>query len=104
MTASQEVNWWTVHEWVQPALDALDSWPMAGTIEWHQLDDTDPRKLASLLDAARHWALRVDTCQQAHADAGEAISAAAPWAAIAQRTLTAARWYAERPWARRSVA
>lgn len=101
MTMSQEVNWWLVHQWVAPALDDAETWPMAGTLEWHELDDEDPRKIAALLDAARHWALRVDSCQQARVEAGEVIAAAAPWRQIAQRQHTAAVWYAEHPWAKR---
>jgi hypothetical protein len=41
------------------------------------LDDTDPRKVAALFDAAQHWALRVETSQQAQAETSRDISAAA---------------------------
>lgn len=80
-----QVAWWEVHSWVQPYLDAAGSWPMAGTPEWVALPDDHPAKLAALLDGARHWALRVDTAQEAMAQASRAISAAAPWSAIARR-------------------
>ena len=61
---SQQVSFWSVHEWVQPYLDDAESRPTVGTPEWCDLDDTDPRKVAALFDAAQHWALRVETCQQ----------------------------------------
>jgi hypothetical protein len=99
-TSSAQVCWWVVHEHVAPILATVGAWPMAGTVEWHQLDDDDPRKLAALLDAAQHWALRVDTTQEAIAQAGEAISVAAPWARIAQANLNRAQWEDTHPWAR----
>jgi hypothetical protein len=80
---SSAVSWCSVHEHVAPLLEAAGSWPMVGTPEWCDLDDDDPRKLAALLDAARHWALRLETCQQARAEASRDISAAADWPAIA---------------------
>jgi hypothetical protein len=58
--SSQQVNWLTVHEYVEPQLTAVGQWPMAGTPEWCALPD-GPVKLAALYDAARHHALRVDT-------------------------------------------
>jgi hypothetical protein len=63
---------------------------MVGTPAWCALPDTDPAKLAALLDAARHWALRVDSCQQALCEASHDISAAADWHAISN-TITAHR-------------
>lgn len=63
---------------------------MAGTPEWCALSDQDPRKLAALLDAAQHWALRVDTAQEAQAQASRAVSEALPWREIATR-VTAPR-------------
>jgi hypothetical protein len=81
---SRQVAWWEVHLFVLPWLEAVESWPMAGTPAWCELGDDDPRKWAALLDAARHWALRVETCQAALADASRAISEAADWAGIAR--------------------
>jgi Protein of unknown function (DUF2742) len=57
LVASQQVSWWSVHEHVAPLLDQIESWPMVGTPAWCRLADDDPRKLAALYDAARHWAL-----------------------------------------------
>jgi hypothetical protein len=56
---------------------------MAGTPEWCALPD-GPVKLAALYGAARHWALRLETSQQAQSDASRDVSAAADWAAIAR--------------------
>jgi hypothetical protein len=80
---SQQVSWWSVHEHITPLLEAIGSWPMAGTLAWCALPDDDPVKLAALLDGAQHWALRVETCQQAQAEASREVSAAVHWSAIA---------------------
>ncbi|WP_326547039.1 DUF2742 domain-containing protein [Mycolicibacterium sp. ND9-15] len=82
---SQQVSWWDVHEFVSPLLTSVQSWPMIGSPAWCELPGDDPRKLAAVFDAARHWALRVETCQQARCDAAQAISAAYDWRQIAQR-------------------
>ena len=77
---------------------------MAGTPAWCALADDDPAKLAALLDAAQHWALRVDICQQAQCEAGHAVSAAADWSEIARRYYVRECFEAEHPWARRVIA
>jgi hypothetical protein len=97
--ASRQVTWWSVHEYVLPRLTA--AWPMAGTPEWCDLPDTDPRKLAALHDAAQHWALRVEACQLAMSDAGSEISAAENWSRIAQHIRDRAEFEGEHPWAKR---
>jgi Protein of unknown function (DUF2742) len=84
-TASKAVSWWSVHEWVAPLLDNLDWWPLVGTPEWVALPDRHPAKIAAVYDAARHWALRVETGQEAVAEASQAISAAVDWEALAGR-------------------
>lgn len=80
---SSQVDWWTVHQFVITWLDHVEAWPIAGTPQWANLPAHDARKWASLLDAARLWALRVDTCQEAKTEAGRDISGAADWKAIA---------------------
>src|SRR6478736_3987189 len=50
-------------------------WPTVGTPQWCALDDDDPAKLAALFDAAQHWGLRIEACQQAYSDASSEISA-----------------------------
>jgi hypothetical protein len=102
--ASRQVSWWAVHEFVTPALRSAESWPMAGTPAWCDLGDDDPRKLAALLDAAQHWALRVEMCQQASVTASHAISAAHNWAEIGNRIRERNEFYAERRWLRRASA
>jgi hypothetical protein len=50
---------------------------------WQQLDHTDPRKWAAVLDAGQHWCLRIDTLQADRADASKAVAAAEDWRQIA---------------------
>jgi hypothetical protein len=101
MTAgwSQQVSWWDVHLFVAPYLTG--TWPLVGTPEWCALANDDPRKWVALLDAARHWALRLETCQEAECQASHAISAAADWSAIAQRVRDRAEFEKRHPWLRR---
>lgn len=101
--ASQQVSWWSVHGYVAPILASAGSWPTLGTPQWCALDDDDPVKLAALLDAARHWALRVETSQQAECDASREISDAVDWSAIAREILTRRAFFAERPWMKRVI-
>jgi hypothetical protein len=72
---SQQVSWWDVHEYVQPWLKQ-GPWPTVGTPEWQALPDDDPAKKRAVLDAARHWALRLETCQVAECEASHDVSAA----------------------------
>jgi hypothetical protein len=81
---SRQVSWWSVHEFVTGLLAAAASWPLVGTPAWCELPDGDLRKIAAVFDAAQHWALRMETCQEARVDAREAISAAHNWKHIAQ--------------------
>lgn len=85
--SSRTVDWWSVHTYVQPVLTEVGSWPMAGTIAWQLLSDTDPRRWAALLDAARHHVLRVDAAQEALAEASSDIAAAADWPHIGRNVL-----------------
>ena len=101
--SSQQVNWWTVHKFIAAVLDQVNDWPMLGTPAWCSLSHDDPRKWAALLDAAQHWALRVDTCQVAECEASHAISGAADWSAIAQHVKDRNEFYAEKPWLRRAA-
>lgn len=76
MTASRTVDWWSVHQYAEPTLTEVGSWPIVGSLPWQHLPTDDPVKLAAVLDAARHWALRVDAAQEAMAEASRAVSAA----------------------------
>jgi hypothetical protein len=97
---SSQVRWWDFHEWVQPFLDAAGEWPLVGSQPWFDLAYDDPAKWASLLDAAQHWALRIETCQQALADTSRDICAAADWKAIASEMLRRREVYIPREVAR----
>ncbi|WP_082983499.1 DUF2742 domain-containing protein [Mycobacterium scrofulaceum] len=80
--SSQQVSWWSVREHVAPLLEAVGEWPMVGTPAWCALPDSDPRKLAAIYDAAQHWSLRVETCQQARCEASQTISTVEDWPAV----------------------
>jgi hypothetical protein len=98
---NQQVSFFDVHEHVASVLEKVGTWPTVGTPAWCALADDDPAKLAALLDAAQHWALRVETCQQAEIQASHAISAAVDWSVIARRRYDEAQFYAARPWLKR---
>ena len=100
-SGSRQVNWWSVHEHVAPRLTRVGSWPLVGTPAWCALPDDDPAKTAALLDAAQHWALRVETCQQHRCEASRDVSAAADWSAIAREMLARNEFYTQRPWLKR---
>jgi hypothetical protein len=100
---SRQVAWWEVHLYRERMLKPLgvEAFPMVGTPAWCALDDTDATKVAAILDAATHWALRLDTCQEAHAEASHAVSAGVDWAAVGRENQQRADFYAANPWARR---
>lgn len=101
--ASHQVSWLSVHEFVGAVLNQVNDWPMLGTPAWCSLAHDDPRKWAALLDAAQHWALRVETCQEAECQATRDISAAADWSAIAREIRQHNEFYAQKPWLRRAA-
>lgn len=98
---SREVSWWATHEYVARMKRHEADLTVAGTPAWAALDDYDLGKLLSLAAAGEHHVLRVETAQQARADAGAAISAAAPWGELGRRLHQREAWYAAHPWARR---
>lgn len=101
---SSQVNWYDgVHLFVKPWLAAVASWPMAGTIAWQLLDDTDPTKWAAILDAAQHHILRLELNQEARAEASRAVSCAADWPEVAREMLQLQSFRAARPWLRRAA-
>jgi hypothetical protein len=102
VTASRQVSWWAVHEFVTAVLSQVNGWPMAGTPAWCSLAHEDPRKWAAVFDAGQHHTLRVETAQAAMAEASQAISAAADWGRIGQRIRERNEFYASRPWLRRT--
>jgi hypothetical protein len=101
--ASQQVSFWSVHEFVQKYLNTAGHYPPAGTPAWCELADGDRRKWAALLDAAQHHALRVETAQEQQAQASHDVSAAADWSRIAQYIRDERDFYAARPWLKREA-
>ena len=120
VTACQ-VSWWEVHEFVESACaaSAATEWPVAGTAAWRDLEDTDPAKLAAVLDAGQQRALDLETRdlearrtydewvavkapEWALADASRAISE--DWAAIRQYMKDEREFYAQKPYLRRKPA
>lgn len=83
-TESRCVDWYSVHLHVLPILAEAGSWPLAGSYAWLDLDDDDPRKLASVLDGGRRDALRNDAIGAALADASREVSKAADWPEISR--------------------
>jgi hypothetical protein len=103
-TASQQVSWLAVHDFVMPKLQLVGDWPMVGSPAWCQLDDRNRVKWAAALDAAQHWALRIETAQQASADAATAIATCGTdWAAVAKRSVIRTAYLEARPWMQRVV-
>jgi hypothetical protein len=103
VVSSQQVNWWSVHEFVAAVLNQVNGWPMLGTPVWCSLTHDEPQKWAALLDGAQHWALRVETCQEARCEASRAISAAADWSSTSREMLKLGAFREAHPWAKRVV-
>ena len=84
---SSQVSWWECHQFVERLVAQADhgSIPVAGTPEWVAMCDGDPRKLLALAQFGVHHALRVETAQEAVAEASRAVAAGAQWSAVAQR-------------------
>jgi hypothetical protein len=93
---SQQVSWWSVREFIMPVLNQANDWPMLGTPAWCSLAHDDPRKWCALLDSAQHWALRVETCQEARAEASRAVSEAVDWPKVSREMVQLASWRASR--------
>lgn len=81
---ARTVDWWSVHTHVEPLLEEVECWPMVGTLPWQHLPTDDPAKLAAIFDAARHWALRVDTAQAALAEASRNVSESTDWQLVSR--------------------
>jgi hypothetical protein len=76
---------------------------MAGTPAWCDLPDDHPVKWAAVLDAAQHWALRMDTCQEAMAEASKTISDAVDWPRVGREFQQRSEFYAGKPYLRRVI-
>lgn len=102
---NQQVEWYeSVYLYVAPFLDEVGEWPTIGTVAWRALDDDDPRKIAAILDASQHWALRLETGQIARCGASRDISAAEDWTRVGTELVQHRSFYAARPWLRRRPA
>ena len=101
--SAASVSFWSVHEFVAPVLARVGNYPTIGTPEWCALPDDDRRKIAAVFDAAQHWALRLETSQEAHAQASRDIAAAVDWSALAREINQRADFYAARPWLKRAA-
>jgi hypothetical protein len=99
--ASQQVSWFSVHQFVQRYLDTAGHYPPAGTPAWCELSAGDRRKWAALLDFAQHHALRVEIAQEARAEASRGVSEAADWAKVGREINGRNDFYTARPWLRR---
>jgi hypothetical protein len=105
MSASQQVNWWETHRFIEAAIAQanLGPIPAAGTLAWCELDDSDPRKLLALAVAGEHHVLRVEVAQSAMADASRAVSDAADWPKVAREIQQRNAFYSDKPWLRRAA-
>lgn len=103
---SLQVSWWSTIEFLGQLLNQANvgRLPWAGSPAWCELADGDPRKLLALAVAGTHHALRVETAQQAVADASRAISASEDWGAISREIHHRNNFYAARPWLKRVIA
>ena len=101
---SRQVNWLTAHRFALPHLTQVGTWPMIGTPAWQALERFAPQKWAAILDAAQHWALRIQLNQEAVADAAHAISAATDWSKVAKEISEIRAAHAENPWMKRAAA
>ncbi|MGO9155887.1 DUF2742 domain-containing protein [Mycobacterium sp.] len=99
--SSSQVSWWSVHKFVGAVLNQVNDWPTLGTPAWFDLDDNDPRKWAALLDGAQHWALRLETCQEARCEASRAVSSAVDWPAVSKEAQDLREFHTTRPWLKR---
>lgn len=103
MTNSRQVSFWDVHEWAQRFMDAAGDYPMCGTPSWCLLPDDSRAKWASALDFAQHHALRVETAQEALAEASKAVAASADWPQVAREIRQREEFRRAHPWSRRKA-
>lgn len=81
---------------------------VAGTAEWCQLDDHDPRKLAAVITAGSRWALDTQLAQRevewrTEADATAAMAAEIPWTDLVRKINERNRFERETGTVRRSA-
>lgn len=103
---SRQTNWSVVHAYVEAILKRRnvnrDSLPSAGSPSWCAMHDGDVRKLAAVLIGGEHWALHVEGCQRAMAEAASDISASRDdWAKVASEMRSREAFRADRPCTKR---
>lgn len=103
MTPSQQVSFWSVHEFVQRYLDTAGEFPMCGSPAWCLLPDDSREKWAALLDFAQHHTLRVEVAQEQRAEASRAVAASADWGQVGREVNQRAEFRAAHPWSRRKA-
>jgi Protein of unknown function (DUF2742) len=101
--SSQQVSFSEVNRFLAELLEQVDDWPMLGTPAWCDLSADDAVKWAAVFDAAQHWALRLETCQEARADASRAVAGAADWSAISREINQRTAFYDARSYLRREA-
>jgi hypothetical protein len=97
-TESRQVSWWPVHEFITERVAQANNLPIAGTPAWCALADNDPLKLLALAAEGEHHVLRMETAQEARAEASRVIAGAADWRAISREIQQRAHFRAARPW------
>lgn len=98
---SQQVSWWSVHEFIAEVLSQANGWPLLGTPAWCSLAHDDPYKWAAVLDGGQHHALRLELNQEARAEASKAIAEAADWSQVAREVQQRSAFREAHPWAKR---
>lgn len=86
---SRTVLWWPVHDYATQlaatlGVDLADRLPFPGTLPWLALPDNHPVRHAAMLQAASQFVLRIETAQEARAEASKAIAASTDWRQVAR--------------------
>lgn len=104
-TESRQVSWLEVHTFVDALVAQANcgELPWPGTPSWCELSAGDPRKLLALAQFGEHHALRVETAQQARADASRAVSNAVDWPAVSREMAQINSFRKAHPWVKRVV-
>jgi len=101
--ASQQVSWWSVHEFLAALVSQANTLPVAGTPSWCALDDSDPVKLLAVAVAGEHHVLRMEIAQEARCEAAKAVAASTDWPKVAREIQQREDFRTSRQWARREV-
>jgi hypothetical protein len=97
---SQQITWFEVYEWAERMGYLVDG-PNAGTPAWCALADDAEEKLAGVVMAGVHAALRSDTLQAEQAEASRAVASGADWPQVAREIRQRNDFRCTHPWAKR---